>query len=768
MAQKTPKYWAKLNNSINASLGSLEIEDIEGGGDSLPSQSGHSGEFLTTNGTTLSWTTNGAGDALTTNPLSQFAATTSLQLKGVISDETGSGALVFATSPTLVTPVLGAATATTINGATITSGTLNGSVTGTNTGDQTTIVGITGTKAQFDTAVTDGNFLYVGDVSANVTKVGAPVNNQVGVWTGDGTIEGDANLTWDATSLIAGASSTVARLSVKGDNTNPVANFEGTTATNGWTIDSTGTALNPKVAATNTIGTAALRVSNAFINQISGGASGNANIGAIDGGFSGYFRWSQNNDWNGQPATWMFDYTSTNGNNSTSGTGAHVGIIGNFKPTSGTAVYADLAITSTYNQTGGANGQVRGIYIAPTLTAVGIPYRAIESTVGQVKITDTTVAGSGSLTGSLLDLAQTWNTTGTPTAIKLNVTDTASNAASLLMDLQVGGTSAFSVRKDSSIGIGKTYTATADVGWAAINSGADYSGLLSYANGGFAQNSVISFLSADFRPSGSGNYGALRGLNFTVNNNGTSTSNLIRAAYISARNNAASSRAGTLVGTRTEAISDNSTGGTITTAAGLDAYVAINTAGPTITNAYGVRVDDFTNAGTITNTYGIYVGDITVGTQTNQAYGIYVSDANARNFFAGDVQINGLTRYGGTTSSFPALKRSSATIQARLADDSAYALVKVSALDVDGTVSSSTDDQTIDKAAGSFMIDAGTSNIVITNSYVTTTSLVFAQIMTDDSTARIKCVVADAGGFIVKMLVAPTAETRCAFLVINV
>lgn len=49
----------------------------------------------------------GGGDALTTDPLSQFAATTSLQLKGVISDETGSGALVFATSPTLVAPALG-------------------------------------------------------------------------------------------------------------------------------------------------------------------------------------------------------------------------------------------------------------------------------------------------------------------------------------------------------------------------------------------------------------------------------------------------------------------------------------------------------------------------------------------------------------------------------------------------------------------------------------------------------------------------------------
>ena len=42
----------------------------------------------------------GTGDALTTNPLSQFAATTSAQLAGVISNETGSGLLVFGTSPT--------------------------------------------------------------------------------------------------------------------------------------------------------------------------------------------------------------------------------------------------------------------------------------------------------------------------------------------------------------------------------------------------------------------------------------------------------------------------------------------------------------------------------------------------------------------------------------------------------------------------------------------------------------------------------------------
>jgi hypothetical protein len=59
--------------------------------------------------------------ALTTQPLSQFAMTTSAQLAGVITNETGTGFLVFSISPTLVTPVLGVATATSVNGTAIPS-----------------------------------------------------------------------------------------------------------------------------------------------------------------------------------------------------------------------------------------------------------------------------------------------------------------------------------------------------------------------------------------------------------------------------------------------------------------------------------------------------------------------------------------------------------------------------------------------------------------------------------------------------------------------
>ena len=55
---------------------------------------------------------------VTTDKLSALAATTSTELAGVISDETGSGSLVFATSPTLVTPVLGTPTSVTLTNGT--------------------------------------------------------------------------------------------------------------------------------------------------------------------------------------------------------------------------------------------------------------------------------------------------------------------------------------------------------------------------------------------------------------------------------------------------------------------------------------------------------------------------------------------------------------------------------------------------------------------------------------------------------------------------
>jgi hypothetical protein len=65
---------------------------------------------------------------VTTDKLNVLASTSSSELAGIISDETGTGALVFANTPTLVTPNIGAATGTslvlsgdlTVNGTTTT------------------------------------------------------------------------------------------------------------------------------------------------------------------------------------------------------------------------------------------------------------------------------------------------------------------------------------------------------------------------------------------------------------------------------------------------------------------------------------------------------------------------------------------------------------------------------------------------------------------------------------------------------------------------
>jgi len=83
--------------------------------------SGNFGLTLTLSATTsLTLPTSGTVATLSNN-LGQFASTTSAQLASVISDETGSGLLVFATSPTLTTPILGVASATSINKVAITA-----------------------------------------------------------------------------------------------------------------------------------------------------------------------------------------------------------------------------------------------------------------------------------------------------------------------------------------------------------------------------------------------------------------------------------------------------------------------------------------------------------------------------------------------------------------------------------------------------------------------------------------------------------------------
>lgn len=92
-------------------------------------------------------------------------------------------------------------------------------------------------------------------------------------------------------------------------------------------------------------------------------------------------------------------------------------------------------------------GSGGGIALATVGTAAGIGL-AVTSNAG-VAISGYLLSGSNA--SSALSLTGQWNTSGTPSALLISITDTASNAASMLMKATVGGVTKFSVTKDGAV-----------------------------------------------------------------------------------------------------------------------------------------------------------------------------------------------------------------------------------------------------------------------------------------------------------------------------
>jgi hypothetical protein len=156
------------------------------------------------------------GLGLTASGLNQFASTTSAQLAGVISDETGSGALVFATSPTLVTPTLGVASATTINKVTITAPATGSTLTIANGKTLTASNTLTfnGTDASTVAFGTGGTVAYTNVATlSSLSSIGTVTT---GTWnaTAIGAVYGGTGLTSYTTGdiIIASATNTLSKL----------------------------------------------------------------------------------------------------------------------------------------------------------------------------------------------------------------------------------------------------------------------------------------------------------------------------------------------------------------------------------------------------------------------------------------------------------------------------------------------------------------------------------------------------------------------------
>jgi hypothetical protein len=296
----------------------------------------------------------------------------------------------------------------------------------------------------------------------------------------------------------------------------------------------------------------------------------------------------------------------------------------------------------------------------------------------------------------IYDMIDTWNSAGiTFTSIKMNVTDTASNANSLLMDLQIGGASRFRVNKEGALSIQNSV----DTG-GLINAGSNGFRVLQLGGSTVGSNGNLAIReSGVIVTRGGGSFSWENG----GNNPATGTIDLTLArdaANTLAQRNGVNAQALRVYGTFTDA--SNYERGFIRAQAG-NLQIGFERAGTgsnrilELVGGNGIAFNALSSgivwqinssghfvAGT-DNTYDIgasganrprnmfLAGLLNFGGVSLQATGntaVFTNNGNSQTLTIG-IATNTLM-IGGITSSFPALKRSTTSLQARLADDSAF------------------------------------------------------------------------------------------------
>ena len=347
----------------------------------------------------------------------------------------------------------------------------------------------------------------------------------------------------------------------------------------------------------------------------------------------------------------------------------------------------------------------------------------------------TTLLGSTSLTGDtltadapVLNLAQTWNNAAvTFTGIKLNVTNTASTGYPFLMDLQVGGVSRISsysagyltVLNRIHVGsVGLNCWAT-DAGAMQFTTGNGRSVVLGASTSGLSLASTYQLAFTSKLSSGDSLDGqdtfitrkAAANLRFGAADAASPVAQTLSVQSIVAGQTNASAAAYPFTITGSQGTGSGAGGSIVFQVAPAGGSGTAQNALSTALTIASDRSATFTSSTTTLNVNttqtitpaiaNLLAPSLAVG---NTAYLNLGRDANTKNWagfgfyyagngsssnaftlaFYGTGNIWGITAdttntlmfLGGQTSSFPALKRSSTTLQARLADDSAFASVQ--------------------------------------------------------------------------------------------
>jgi hypothetical protein len=326
----------------------------------------------------------------------------------------------------------------------------------------------------------------------------------------------------------------------------------------------------------------------------------------------------------------------------------------------------------------------------------------------------------GTVTAStpLIDATQTWNSAGTVfTGLRLNVTDTASNASSLLMDFQVGGDTRAKIEKAGDI----------------------------YAKRAFTFTGVLSFL----RPSFNGDFLMANGptgtATFFFNHNEgrislrtthayawsstsdpTATNDLFLnrdAAGTLAQRNAGNAQTFRIYESFTDA--SNYTRGKLEWASNVF-RIGTEKAGTGSARALELQTDGVTRLTIGTNGVATFSGDMSandiVARSSWVGFGVSGTNGWIKGQSSGVIGLYdnpttsfGRLQFGGTTSSFPAIKRNAAALNFRLADDSADCDITAAALTLSGNLTISTKNIVTDTATGTKIGTATTQKLAFWN-----------------------------------------------------
>ena len=492
------------------------------------------------------------------------------------------------------------------------------SLTTTGTSGAATLVGSTLNIPQYQSVLTNP-----------VTGTGTA--GQVSYWSGTGTQTGSANLFWDATNNRLGVglnTGMTARLNVRGSGT--------TSATNALLVQ-------------NSSATELLKVTDdGFVRLGSAGAGMYASTsGAVNmSGPNVAFQSLEVNNPN-----YNFTFRNPNGPQLyTSGTAGIVSIGVGYAPTSGTGVFNQLNLAPTINQTGGANGITRGLYVNPTLTAAA-DWRSIEFSNN----TGWGLYGAGTAPNYLAGRLAIGTTVASSSNLAITRPLTINGGSSIISDIAIGSavTTVYGFRSRMFTTTG-TYTVSDAYHFSADITTPDTSSGFANQYGFIAQSSMTGATNNygfyGNIASGTGRWNLyMNGTadNYLAGSLGIGTTSLSSTILrISKGITGAASSQGLLV--------DGTVQADVTSTANF-IIASPSTVSGTIGTVIGFRAQQGTFSGTVSNNYGFFAANNLIGASFNAGFlGDIPSGSGRWNLFMNGTAANylaGNTSIGTTTSS---------------------------------------------------------------------------------------------------------------------